>query len=88
MNKFTKSKIKSTLDYKVSVREILSYQLTDTSLYIKKSKRCGHTISLSHVEDHILVRLIQKKIPDPGVLNTSEFFKREIRDLKIKNLLN
>jgi hypothetical protein len=88
MNKFTKSKIKSTLDYKVSVREILSYQLTDTSLYIKKSKRCGHTITFDQLEDHLLIRLVQKNIPDPGILNTSEFFKRELRDLKIKNLLN
>jgi len=88
MNKFTKSKIKSTLDYKVSVREILSYQLTETSLYIKKSKRCGHTITFDQLEDYSLIRLVQKKIPDPGVLNTSEFFKREIRDLKLKNLFN
>jgi hypothetical protein len=55
---------------------------------IKKSKRCGHTITFDQLEDYSLIRLVQKKIPDPGVLNTSEFFKREIRDLKLKNLFN
>jgi hypothetical protein len=42
---------------------------------------------MTGVPDHILVRLLQKRIPDPGIQNTGDFFKKEIRDLKIKNLI-
>ena len=37
---------------------------------------------------HILVRLLHKRIPDPGQVNTTDFFKKEIRDLKIKDLVS
>jgi|688.fasta_scaffold28048_6 hypothetical protein len=87
MNIFTKSKIKKSLDSKVETKEIRSYQLTENKLHIQKSKRCKHTIDMTGVPDHILVRLLQKRIPDPGIQNTGDFFKKEIRDLKIKNLI-
>ena len=87
MNIFTKSKIKKFLDLKVENSEIRSYQLTDTKLHIKKSKRCKHTIDMTVLPDHILVRLLQKRIPDPSIQNTGDFFKKEIRDLKIKDLV-
>jgi len=88
MNIFTKSKIKKYLDSKVETKEIRSYLLTETRLHIQKSKRCKHTIDITVMPDHILVRLLQKRIPDPGIQNTGDFFREEIRDLKIKDFEN
>lgn len=87
MNLFTKSKIVKSLDIKVETKEIKSYQLSDTKLHIQKSKRSKCTIDMSGLPGHILIRLLQKKIPDPGLMNTGDFFKKEIRDLKLKELL-
>ena len=88
MNLFLKSKIVKSLDTKVQTKEIKSYQLTDTKLFIQKSKRSKCTIDMIGLPGHILIRLLQKRIPDPGQMNTTDFFKKEIRDLKIKDLVN
>ncbi len=87
MNIFLKSQIKTSLDRKVKNEEIRSYQLTETTLHIRKSKRAKHTIDLVGLPANVIVRLLSKKIPDPGVMNTGEFFKREIRNLKLNELL-
>lgn len=87
MNLFTKSKIISILEDKVNTGEIKFYKLSDSSLHIKKSKRTNITISTGKLPDDILVRLLVKKIPDPSVINISDFYKRELRQLKISNLI-
>jgi len=88
MNLFLKSKIVKSLDTKVQTKEIKSYQLTDSKLFIQKSKRAKCTIDVTGLPGHILIRLLQKRIPDPGQMNTGEFFKKAIRDLKTKDLVN
>jgi hypothetical protein len=87
INIFTKASIVKSLDYKISTKEIKSYTLTKTALNIKKSKRCNHTIYLDSLPPHILIRLLNKKIPDSGIINISDFFKREIRQLKLSDLI-
>jgi len=87
MNLFTKSKIISILEDKVNTGEIKFYKLSDSSLHIKKSKRTNITISTDKLSDDILVRLLVKKIPDASVINISDFYKRELRQLKISNLI-
>ena len=87
MNLFLKSQILKALDYKLSIQEIQGYQLTETTLHIKKTKRSKHTIDLVGLPGHILIRILNKKIPSPTNMNTGDFFKREIRDLKLKELL-
>jgi hypothetical protein len=77
-----------SLDTKVQTIEIKSYQLSESKLFIQKSKRSKCTIDMTGLPGHILIRLLQKKIPDPGQINTADFFKKEIRDLKIKDLVN
>ena len=88
MNLFLKSKIVKSLDTKIETKEIKSYQLFDTKIHIQKSKRSKCTIDMTGLPGHILVRLLQKRIPDPGQVNTTDFFKKEIRDLKIKDLVS
>jgi hypothetical protein len=88
MNIFTKIRIKNILDQKVILKEIKSYQILDSKIFIKKSKRCQYTIDLTGLSDSSLVRLLQKKIPDPGIINTANFFIREIRNLKLNTLVN
>ena len=87
MNLFLKSQLKKSLDYKVETKEIKGYQLFDTKLHIQKSKRSKFTIDMSGLPGHILIRLLQKKITDPGQINTGDFYKKELRDLKLKELL-
>ena len=87
MNLFLKSQIIKSLDYKLKSEEIRGYQLTENALHIKKSKRCKHTIDLIGLPGHILIRVLNKKIPDPSIMNTGDFFKREIRNLKLNEIL-
>ncbi len=87
MNLFTKSKIISILEDKVNTGEIKFYKLSDSSLHIKKSKRTNITISTNKLSDDILVRLLVKKIPDPSIINISDFYKRELRQLKIYSVI-
>jgi len=76
-----------SLDTKVQTKEIRGYQLTENKLFIQKSKRSKCTIDMTGIPGHILIRLLQKRIPDPGQMNTTDFFKKEIRDLKLKELI-
>jgi len=87
MNLFAKSKIISILEDKVNTGEIKFYKLSDSNLYIKKSKRTNTTLCITNLSDDILVRLLVKRIPDASVINISEFYKRELRQLKISNLI-
>lgn len=87
MNLFLKSQIKKILDYKLETGEIKSYQLYDSKIHIRKARRSKYTIDISGLPGHLIIRLMQKKIPDPGKTNTETFFKREIRELKLKELV-
>lgn len=87
INLFTKAQILKSLEYKVSTREIKSFALNKTSLNIKKSKRCNHTIYLDSLPPHILIRLLNKKIPDSSIISISDFYKKEIRQLKLDSIL-
>jgi len=87
MNLFTKSKIISILEDKVSTGEIKFYKLSDSSLYIKKSKRTNTTLCTTNLSSDILVRLLVKKIPDASIINITDFYKKELRQLKISNII-
>ena len=86
-NIFIKAKIKSILDDKVSSGEIKFYSLSKKTLHIKKSKRSKFSLDITGISDDILVRVLTKKIPDPNIINVSDFYKRELRSLKISNLI-
>jgi hypothetical protein len=86
-NIFIKAKIKSLLDSKVSSGEIKFYTLNEKTLHIKKSKRSKFSLDITVLSDDILVRILTKKIPDPGLINISDFYKKELRNLKISNLI-
>jgi hypothetical protein len=86
-NIFIKAKIKSLLDSKVSSGEIKFYTLNEKTLHIKKSKRSKFSLDITVLSDDILVRILTKKIPDPGLINISDFYKKELRNLKIANLI-
>jgi len=86
-NIFIKAKIKSILDDKVGSGEIKFYSLSKQTLHIKKSKRSKFSLDITGMSDDILVRVLTKKIPDPGVINVSDFYLRELRNLKITNLI-
>ena len=80
-------KIKSLLDSKVSSGEIKFYTLNEKTLHIKKSKRSKFSLDITVLSDDILVRILAKKIPDPGLINISDFYKKELRNLKITDLI-
>ena len=86
-NIFIKAKIKSLLDSKVSSGEIKFYTLNEKTLHIKKSKRSKFSLDITVLSDDILVRILAKKIPDPSFINISDFYKKELRNLKIENLI-
>jgi hypothetical protein len=87
MNIFTKAEITRTLTVKVKDGEIKSFSLTDTHLRIQKSKRTGFTFELSKFSDKVLIRLVKKKIPNPSVQNIGDFYKAEIRNIKLLEIL-
>lgn len=87
MNLFTKTKIESILEDKLKNREILFYKLSDKNLHIKKSRRSKTTLDIENISPHVLARLLTKKFPSPQDQNLSEFFKVELRELKILNVL-
>jgi len=87
MNIFSKSKLKGLLDNKVINGEIKSYQLNPNNIHIKKSKRCKYTLEISGLSDDILIRLFTKKIPNADQINVSDFFKVELRNLKLNKIL-
>lgn len=87
MNIFTKAEITRTLAVKVKEGEIKNFSLTDTHLRIQKSKRTGFTFDLNNFSDKVLIRLIKKKTPSPSVQNIEDFFKQEIRNIKLLQII-
>ncbi len=87
MNIFNKAKIKSILDLKIKSDEIRFYSLNNKSLHIKVSKRSKYTLDTSNISDHTLIRLLSKKIPNPSTINIENFFRRELRDSKISDII-
>ena len=83
MNIFTKAEITRTLAIKVKEGEIKNFSLTDTHLRIQKSKRTGFTFELSKFSDKLIIRLIKKKTPNPSIQNIQDFYKQEIRNIKL-----
>lgn len=88
MNLFDKALLLKTLDNKVSSSEIKNYILTGSKLHIKKSKRSKYTIDLDEVKPIVIIKVLSKKIPDVSVINIENYFKREIRNVKLNNLFN
>jgi hypothetical protein len=86
-NIFAKAKVESLLNNKISSGEIKFYRMGQESLHIKISKRCKYTLDISNLSDEIVVRLLVKKFPNPSVINLSDFFKRELRNLKIQEII-
>lgn len=86
-NIFVKAKIKSLLDSKINSGEIKFYTLNENTLHIKKSKRTKFSLDIKELSDDILIRILTKKIPDASVINISDFYKRELRNLKIEKLM-
>jgi hypothetical protein len=87
MNIFTKAELTRILTIKVKEGEIKNFCLTDTYLHIQKSKRSSFTFKLSDISDKILVRVIRKKTPNPYLQNIKDFYKSEIRNSKILEIL-
>ncbi len=87
MNIFTKAELTRILTMKVKEGEIKNFCLTDTYLHIQKSKRSGFTFKLSDISDKILLRVIRKKTPNPSLQNIKDFYKSEIRNSKILEIL-
>ena len=86
-NIFIKEKVKSLLDNKINSGEIKFYTLSEKTLHIKKSKRSKFSLDITELSDDILVRVLTKKIPDPSVINVSDFYKIELRNLKIEKIV-
>lgn len=75
MNNFTKSKIKEVLDRKVSNHEIWYYCLYPNKIYLRKSSRSGCSIPTDNIPPDVLLRFLQKRIPDPEKINTKDYFE-------------
>ena len=86
-NIFARAKIEPLLNSKIVSGEIKFYQVGKDSLHIKISKRCKYTLDTSNLSDDIIARLLVKKFPNPSVINLSDFFKRELRNLKIQEII-
>jgi hypothetical protein len=87
MNIFTKATLKNILDRKILSKEIHAYTLYDNKLHIKKSKRSKYTLDIEVLSEKLLIKLINKKIPDSNEINMSEYFIKEIRNVKLKELM-
>lgn len=79
MTIFTKAKINKILEDKVKSGEIKSFHLTESYLRISKSKRTGFTFKLKDLSENILVRIINKRTPNPSIENIEHFYKKEIK---------
>ena len=88
MNLFDKALLLKTLDNKVNSNEIKNYILIGSKLHIKKSKRSKYTIDLDEVKPSVIIKVLSKKIPDVSVINIEDYFKKEIRNVKLNNLFN
>lgn len=86
-NIFDKIQIKSILNQKVIDKEINGFKLSDTilCLYISgRRKNRKYNIELSKVSGKELVTILWKKIPK----DIDNHFKVEIRNIKLRKLLN
>ena len=86
-NIFDKIQIKSILNQKVIDKEINGFELSDTilCLYISgRRKNRKYNIELSKVSGKELVTILWKKIPK----DIDNHFKVEIRNIKLRKLLN
>ena len=86
-NIFDKIQIKSILNQKVKDKEIINFKLSDTilCLYISsKRKNRKYNIELSKVSGKELITILWKKIPK----DIDNHFKVEIRNIKLRKLLN
>ena len=86
-NIFDKIQIKSILNQKVIDREINGFKLGDTilCLYISgRRKNKKYNIELSKVSGKELITILWKKIPK----DIDNHFKVEIRNIKLRKLLN
>lgn len=86
-NLFIKAKVHSILNDKVESGEIKFYDLTEKTLHIKKSKRSKLSLDISTLSYDILIRLLSKRIPDSSIINISDYYKRELRSLKISDII-
>lgn len=83
MNLFIKAQIKQIFDKKVLSGEIVFYKLSDKNIFIKKSKRNKYTLNIEGLPIDIITRLFNKKTPQSNITNLENFYKRELRNLKI-----
>lgn len=86
-NIFIKAKIESILNSKIKSGEIKFYSIQEKTLHIKISKRSKYTLDTSNLSDDIIFRLLVRKFPNPSIINLSDLFKRELRNLKIQEIV-
>ncbi len=85
-NIFDKIQIKNILNQKIKDDEINGFKLSDTILciYTKGKKSGKYNIELSKVSGKELITILWKKIPK----DIDNHFKVEIRNIKLRKLLN
>ena len=89
MNIFTKTKLKEVLNKKLGTKEITSYKLSDKDLCItiltkRKKRTVKYKVDRSLMSDEELLKILYRKIPG----NIDYHFKMEIRNVKIRRLIN
>jgi hypothetical protein len=87
LNIFDKIQVKSILNQKVIDKEINGFKLDDVilCLYISgRKKKKIYNIELTKVSGKELVKILWKKIPK----DIDNHFKIEIRNIKLRRLLN
>jgi hypothetical protein len=78
MNIFTKAELNRILSLKVKEGEIKNFCLTDSYLYIQKSKRTGFSFKLDKISDKTLLKIVRKKTPNPYVKNIKDFYMSQL----------
>jgi len=89
MNIFTKTKIKELLNKKMGTKEITGYKLSDKDLSItirtkRKKRSINYKVDRSLMSDEELLKILYRKITG----NIDYHFKMEIRNVKIRRLIN
>lgn len=88
INLFEKIHIKTILQSKVDSKEIAKFKLSDNELLLgkinKKNKVSIFIINLDKLSGKELIKILWKPIPK----NMSDHFKIEIRNIKLRSLLN
>lgn len=83
MNIFTKAELKRILSNKIKDGEIKNFCLTNLYLHIQKSKRTSFTFKLNNISEKNLLKIVQKKTPNPSIKNIKDFYISHL-----KNTLN